>query len=365
MLARAAARHFQGSTRSLGFRAAASCSTATALRPALELCGASDAYALGKLKFPEVIQLPLQLNHGFAAKTEVVDDTEKLADTSVIHPKGGPDQGVKRKPSADESSAARGSVSPDDVKRDAKGRANHTYWLMQPVYRKEYVQKIYPKHLKPETLRQKLALLVINTTRFVFDKATGYGPHMTKDKWLRRIIFLETVAGVPGMVGGMLRHMKSLRSMERDNAWIHTLLEEAENERMHLLTFMQLRQPGPIFRTAVLGAQGIFFNFLFLAYVIHPRWVHSFVGYLEEEAVKTYTHCIEDLDAGRIPEWSDMKAPEIAKKYWALADGEDSMRDLLLAVRADEAGHSHVNHTLSQLEANEPNPFAPGSHEVP
>jgi hypothetical protein len=72
MFARAAARHLQGSTRSLGFRAAASCSTATALRPALELCGASDAYAFGKLKFPGVIQLPLQLNHGFAAKTEVL-----------------------------------------------------------------------------------------------------------------------------------------------------------------------------------------------------------------------------------------------------------------------------------------------------
>ena len=29
-----------------------------------------------------------------------------------------------------------------------------------------------------------------------------------------------------------LRHMRSLRSMRRDNGWIHTLLEEAENERM-------------------------------------------------------------------------------------------------------------------------------------
>lgn len=62
-------------------------------------------------------------------------------------------------------------------------------------------------------------------------------------------------AGVPGMVGGMLRHMHSLRGMKRDNGWIHTLLEEAENERMHLLTFLSLRQPGPLFRGAVLLAQ--------------------------------------------------------------------------------------------------------------
>ena len=57
------------------------------------------------------------------------------------------------------------------------------------------------------------------------------------------------------MVGGMLRHMRSLRSMRRDNGWIHTLLEEAENERMHLLTFLKLRQPGLLFRGMVLLSQ--------------------------------------------------------------------------------------------------------------
>ena len=47
---------------------------------------------------------------------------------------------------------------------------------------------------------------------------TGYGRgKMTEAKWLKRIIFLETVAGVPGMVGGMMRHMRSLRSMKRDH----------------------------------------------------------------------------------------------------------------------------------------------------
>ena len=53
---------------------------------------------------------------------------------------------------------------------------------------------------------------------------------MTEKKWLARFIYLETVAGVPGMVAGMLRHMRSLRTMRRDHGWIHTLLEEAENE---------------------------------------------------------------------------------------------------------------------------------------
>jgi hypothetical protein len=65
------------------------------------------------------------------------------------------------------------------------------------------------------------------------------------------------------MVGGAIRHLHSLRLMRRDNGWIHTLLEEAENERMHLLTFIQLRQPGPLFRGAVLVTQGIVFNLFF------------------------------------------------------------------------------------------------------
>ena len=57
------------------------------------------------------------------------------------------------------------------------------------------------------------------------------------------------------MVAAMLRHMVSLRTLKRDHGWIHTLLEEAEKERMHLLTFMKLRQPSLAFRLGVLGAQ--------------------------------------------------------------------------------------------------------------
>jgi threonyl-tRNA synthetase len=159
---------------------------------------------------------------------------------------------------------------------------------------------------------------------------------MTEAKWLQRFIFLETVAALPGMVGGAIRHLHSLRLMKRDNGWIHTLLEEAENERMHLLTFIQMRQPGPLFRGAVLVAQGVVFNLFFISYLLSPKTCHRFVGYLEEEAVKTYTHAIADLDAGRLPAWNNLQAPPLAVEYWKLKPGAN-MRDLLLAVRADEA----------------------------
>lgn len=38
---------------------------------------------------------------------------------------------------------------------------------------------------------------------------------------------------------------------------------------------------------AVILSQGIFVNVLFVAYLVSPAYVHRFVGYLEEEAVKS------------------------------------------------------------------------------
>ena len=120
---------------------------------------------------------------------------------------------------------------------------------------------------------------------------------------MNRAIFLETVAGVPGMIGGMQRHLRSLRTLERDNGWIHHLLQEAENERMHLFFFLKQRHPGITFRILIALAQGIFFNAYFLMYLISPASCHRFVGYLEEEAVHTYTVMLESLDQGRLKHW--------------------------------------------------------------
>lgn len=139
---------------------------------------------------------------------------------------------------------------------------------------------------------------------------------------------------------------------------IETLLEEAYNERMHLLTFMQMAKPGWFMKMMILGAQGVFYNGFFLAYLMSPRICHRFVGYLEEEAVLTYTRVIVDLDAGRLPKWQKLAAPEIAVKYWNMPEGHRSMRDMLLYIRADEAKHREVNHTLGNLEQTiDPNPF--------
>jgi hypothetical protein len=145
---------------------------------------------------------------------------------------------------------------------------------------------------------------------------------------------------------------------------IESLIEEAYNERMHLLTFMKLAEPGPFMRLMVLGAQGVFFNLFFLSYLISPRTCHRFVGYLEEEAVITYTHAIHDVEAGKLPLWNNLAAPDIAVKYWEMPEGKRRMVDLLLYVRADEAKHREVNHTLGNLDQKkDPNPYTAEYHD--
>lgn len=139
---------------------------------------------------------------------------------------------------------------------------------------------------------------------------------------------------------------------------IETLLEEAYNERMHLLTFMKMAEPGWFMKIMILGAQGVFYNGFFLSYLLSPRICHRFVGYLEEEAVLTYSRVIEDLEAGKLPHWEQLEAPEIAVRYWNMPEGHRKMLDLLYYVRADEAKHREVNHTLANLEQkDDPNPF--------
>lgn len=139
-----------------------------------------------------------------------------------------------------------------------------------------------------------MALYSVKAMRFVFDMGSGFNKDkMSEDKWLNRAIYLETVAGVPGMVGGMTRHMRSLRTLKPDHGMIHHLLNEAENERTHLFIFLKLKEPGRLFQLMIAVGQGVFFNLYFLAYLFSPRFCHRFVGYLEEEAVHTYTMLLD------------------------------------------------------------------------
>jgi len=249
--------------------------------------------------------------------------------------------------------------------------------LFHPVYTEEELKSVSVYHRTPEGAGDKIALALVKLARWGFDFVSRYkykpippnsnmslaelrkgGYLMTESEWLMRILFLETIAGVPGMVAATIRHLRSLRLMKRDAGWIHTLLEEAENERMHLMTFMTLKKPSILFRAMILGAQGVFYNAFFLGYLISPKSAHRFVGFLEEEAVSTYTRCIAEIEAGRIPEWKDKPAPTIAIDYWRLPQ-DATLLDVVKAVRADESTHRFVNHSLANLKQTEDlNPFA-------
>ncbi|KAJ4289298.1 inducible alternative oxidase 2 [Collariella sp. IMI 366227] len=198
------------------------------------------------------------------------------------------------------------------------------------------VLEVVPSHRKPRNMSDRVALRLV------------------------RFIFLETIAGIPGAIAGTLRHLASIRRFQLDQGWIKTLLEESYNERMHLLTFLELYRPGRVMRFMVWAAQGVFYNTMFVTYLVSPSFCHRFVGYLEDEAVGTYTKCLEEMDKGRLKGWTEegFRIPEIAVRYWNMPEGKRTMRDLILYIRADEASHRGVNHTLGNLDqTSDPNPF--------
>lgn len=73
--------------------------------------------------------------------------------------------------------------------------------------------------------------------------------------------------------------------------------------------WMKCLQPNAWNRLLVLAVQGVFFNAYFLGYMLSPRLCHRIAGYLEEEAVVSYTHFLDAIDKGKI---ENMKAPQIA-----------------------------------------------------
>lgn len=198
-------------------------------------------------------------------------------------------------------------------------------------------------HHPPKGISDRIALGFTKTLRWTADTffAKRYG---------HRAVVLETVAAVPGMVGATINHLACLRRMCDDKGWIKTLMDEAENERMHLMTFVEISKPTLFERAVIIGVQWVFYLFFFALYLVSSRTAHRVVGYFEEEAVISYTHYLAEIDEGRSP---NVPAPAIAKRYWGLPD-EATLRDVVLVVRADEAHHRDVNHGYANVLAGLP-----------
>ena len=190
---------------------------------------------------------------------------------------------------------------------------------------------------KPRNLSDLFALSMTKFFRFVADTffAKRYG---------HRAVVLETIAGVPGMVAGMLIHLRSLRKMQTGyGEQIREMLAEAENERMHLMFFIEIAKPNIFERFLVIAAQAIFMAFYLFMYIFFPKTSHRMIGYFEDEAVNSYTEYLNLVKSGKV---LNTRAPQLAIDYYKLKK-DARLSDLIISVRADEMHHAEVNHNYA------------------
>ena len=188
-----------------------------------------------------------------------------------------------------------------------------------------------------EKISDTIAMSMTKFFRFFADTffAKRYG---------HRAVVLETIAGVPGMVAGMWLHLKSLRKAKTGyGPTIRELLSEAENERMHLMFFIEIAKPNWFERLLILLAQFIFWHFYFIMYLISPRTAHRMIAYFEEEAVRSYTEYMKLISDGEI---LNVKAPQLAIDYYDMPQ-DAKLWDMVYWVRNDELNHSKVNHRMA------------------
>lgn len=232
----------------------------------------------------------------------------------------------------------------------------NTIWTKEEI--DEHLRTLY-RH-RPTKPSDHIAHGTMYTLYNLFNWFTGYKPVNTGVKAVEwRLILLESIAGLPGFIAAGSRHFRSLRSLRRDHGWITTLLEEAENERMHLFVCLKMFEASWLTRQFVLGAQVLMAPLLVGTYIVHPKIVHRFVGYLEETACHTYANVIRQVQTPGTPlhsAWADLPAPDTAIAYWRLPK-DAKWVDALRCMFADECHHRDVNHTFADMPTDDPNPF--------
>jgi len=232
---------------------------------------------------------------------------------------------------------------------DHSWRQQNHIWTEDEIAERKQTADL--KHV-PQTIGERVLQATVRFAYHSFNFVTGYNavdPPVSAIGY--RLIILESVAGVPGMLGGMFRHFRSLRELERDHGFIFTLLEEAENERMHLIVCMSFFEAGPVTRAVVQVAQVAMTPFLTALYVMRPQYLHRFVGYLEETAVHTYTNIVKMTDTPGTQlnqAWKDVPAPKAAIDYWKMSE-DAKWVDCLNRMLADESHHRDVNHALASM----------------
>lgn len=196
------------------------------------------------------------------------------------------------------------------------------------------------RHHKPETLSDRIAL---GLTRL----GTGGADILFGRRYGDRVITMETVAAMPAMVAATQLHLKCLRRMIDDRGWVRTFMDEAERQRMHLMSFAALSRPRGWERFLIVFSQVIFYNGYFLLYLISPRTAHRLAGYASEQAVTGYSRYLERIEADG---QASQPASEAAIAYWNLTP-DACVRDMVIAIREDEAIHRDIQHSFADALA--------------
>ncbi len=191
-------------------------------------------------------------------------------------------------------------------------------------------------HYTPRNFRDRVAKTIVHLSAEAAD-------FLFKERYGHRAVVLETIASVPGMIGGFFQHLKSLRFIRDDHGWIKTLLDEAENERIHLLVYNDLAKPNKIERFLIIFVQFFFCIIYFLVYLLSPKTAHRVVGYLEEEAINSYEHFLRLVMEGKAP---NIPATHLAIGYWGLKE-DARLSDMIQATIIDEMAHRDVNHKFA------------------
>lgn len=256
------------------------------------------------------------------------------------------------------------------LKVDPSVQDHHSYTLKNQVWtEQEIVERLQTKHqhAEPKSAMDRVTYWILRGVYTVFNTVTLFDKNDPSAASMRfRLILLESIAGVPPFIMAGYRHFYSLRNMTYDGGRIYTHLEEAENERMHLIACMQVFHAGPVTKALVFAAQVIISPFCWFFCLCNPRFLNRFVGYLEELACETYSTVLDAMDDPEkqlYREWREIPAPPVAIQYWKL-DENASWHDTLRRIYADETNHRDVNHCFADLGINERNPLLKHHEEI-
>ena len=188
----------------------------------------------------------------------------------------------------------------------------------------------------PKIFSDFVALYIAKTFRFSAKKVFA-------KYFIYYLLFLETFARSSSAAASQWIHLKCLQKVKYDRDWIKILTNQAENERIHLITIIEIIQPKLFVRLLIIFGQ-ITYQILYLfLYIIFPRTAHRFIGYSREESARDYNNYLEHLENDVS---LNINASQISIKHWNL-DSKAKLIDVVKLISKDKMNHATINHKVA------------------